>query len=1099
LAGAAFGQTYSDQYALILNDPPVAEKFIGREAMSTSAAEAHRQRIGLAQQTLREAAAAHKFTVTGSADIVLNAVFVTATPDRVAEMESLPGVKGVMRMRNVQHFMNTAAAIQNAPAAWNLLGGQGNAGAGVKIGDIDTGMDITHPALKDSSLALPTTGGPWPKCTTGHPEDCAYTNTKVIVARNYVRSFAVGTSPANSRPDDYRPMDRDGHGTAVASVFGANPSPGTVTIAGIAPKAWLGAYKVFGSPGVNDNAPESAMIQALNDAVSDGMDIVNFSAGVTATTGPLDTGAACGVAAGVSCDPLGTAFENAAHSIVVVAAAGNNGANAAYAGNYFPGLGSIATPAAAPSVIAVGAISNAHYFNAGVSVAGAPANLQNVLADSGDDPYEPIGAYTTSVVDVTNLGNDGYACSALPANSLNGAFALIQRSVVGSSTACAFVTKVDNAYNAGAEGVIMYMSDTSALLGPGGLDQNGIPVVMISLSDGQNLKAYINANPKAQVTIDPSNSEVADTADANLLSYYSSLGPSTGDNLIKPDMVAVGTTVYMAAENYDVMGGQFSSTRYATADGTSFASPMVAGAAALVKQKHPTWTPAQIRSALINSVNTTDVTTDDGNGSGGYDTVDVQWIGSGKLDANAAVGATVVASPTNASFGKLTAAPSKLNKAFTITNLGSASVTLAVAVKPGPVSYTGNYTTGIVPAVDQTSLTLAAGASGTLNVSLTGSLPAAGSYSGAVTLTGTGVALTIPYLYLVGGGPVGYYNLTYVGSGGFEGIVGQTPYDPTDPLAPTAIGVQLTDGAGLPVSGATVAWSVTPRNAVTFGSVSATTNAYGVATVPITIKAAGNITVTATVDNLSVSFGGYGWAQPTISTGGVVDAGAGKAPIAPGSYVSIYGSNLYYAGYSDSVLYAPNTLPLSMDGVTVSFDVPSAGLSYPGHIIYISPTQINVQVPWELQGQTSAQVKVTMDEYVFGNVVSVTLADTSPTFFTNSGVAAALDQNFAAVTSSNPVKRGQVLQLFMNGLGPVTNQPASGEYASGTSLALTKSQPTITIGQQNCPVQFSGLAPGFPGLYQVNCTVPTGIGTGSQAIALTIAGATTQAATIPVQ
>jgi uncharacterized protein (TIGR03437 family) len=152
-----------------------------------------------------------------------------------------------------------------------------------------------------------------------------------------------------------------------------------------------------------------------------------------------------------------------------------------------------------------------------------------------------------------------------------------------------------------------------------------------------------------------------------------------------------------------------------------------------------------------------------------------------------------------------------------------------------------------------------------------------------------------------------------------------------------------------------------------------------------------------------------------------------------------------------------------------------------------------------LQGQTSAQVKVTLDEYVFGNVATVSLADSSPAFFTNSGIAAALDQNYAAVTTSNPVKRGQVLQLYMNGLGPVTNSPVSGEYASGTNLSYTKAQPTVTIGQQNCPVLFSGLAPGFPGLYQVNCTVPTGIGTGSQAISLTIAGATTQAATIPVQ
>jgi minor extracellular serine protease Vpr len=1084
---AAFGQTYSNQYALILKDPPVAVRFVGREAMNSSAAEAHRQVIAAAQQTLREAAVARNITVTGSADVVFNAVFVAASPDRLAELQSLPGVLGVVQMRNVKPWLNTATAMQNAPAAWAALGGQGNAGAGVKVGVLDYGIDITHPAMQDSTLALPTTGGPWPKCTTGHPEDCAFTNTKVIVARSYVRSIAPGSDPTTSRPDDYRPMDREGHGTAVSSVIAANPSKGSVTISGMAPKAWLGMYKIFGSPNVNDAVPESVIIQALNDAVTDGMDVVNFSGGVTAVAGALDTGTACGQAAGVACDPLGSAFENAAKSIVVVVAAGNSG----FDGNNFPTLGSISTPGSAPSVIAVGAITNAHFFNPAVSVAGGPSSLQNLAGAAGDDPFEPVGAYTAPVVDVTTLGDDGFGCSSFPASTLNGAFALIQRSVVGSATACAFATKVDNAWSAGAQGVILYMSDASALIGPANLDENGIPVIMISQSDGQNLKAYIKANPGASATIDPSNAEVPDTLDSNLLSFYSSLGPNTGDNAIKPDLVAVGTTVYMAAQTYDAAGGQYSSTRYATADGTSFASPMVAGAAALVKQKHPTWTPAQIRSALINSANTTDVTSDDQG-----DVVDVEWIGAGKLDANAAVGATVVASPTAASFGLLTAAPSNLNKAFTITNLGSAAVTLTVAVTPGPVSLTGNLTAGIKPAVDKTSLPVAAGGSATLNVSLTGSMPPAGSYSGAITLTGTGVKMTIPYMYLVGGGSTGLYNVTFVGSGGFEGIVGQQPFDPIYPTRPHAVGIKLTDGVGLPVSGTTVTWTVSPRGAVTFGSTSAATDAYGIGAVDLTVRSTGNITVTATVAGQTMSFGGFGWSQPTISVGGVVDAGANRSPIAPGSYVSIYGANL--SEFTDSVLFAPNTLPLSIDGVTVSFDVPSANLSYPGHIVFVSPGQINVQVPWELQGQTSAQVKVTLDSFVFGTVVTVPLADSSPTFFTNSGIAAAIGPNGIA-TAANPVTRGQVVSLYMNGLGPVTGGPASGEYASSTALTPTKNTATVTIGGQPAVVGFSGLAPTFPGLYQVNVTVPTGIATGLVPISVSIGGGTTQPATLPVK
>ena len=197
---------------------------------------------------------------------------------------------------------------------------------------------------------------------------------------------------------------------------------------------------------------------------------------------------------------------------------------------------------------------------------------------------------------------------------------------------------------------------------------------------------------------------------------------------------------------------------------------------------------------------------------------------------------------------------------------------------------------------------------------------------------------------------------------------------------------------------------------------------------------------------------------------------------------------------------APFALPLTMDGVTVSFDVPSAKISVPGHLTYVSPTQINVQAPWELQGQTSAQVKVTLYGYSYGNVVTVALADTAPQFFDiGGGIVAALDGNNVAVTAANPVKRGQVVQLYMNGLGPVTNGPASGEFASTTALTYTKAQDTaVTIGGQTAQVLFTGLAPSFPGLYQVNAIVPTGISAGTVPISLTIAGATTKPLTLPV-
>ncbi len=293
----------------------------------------------------------------------------------------------------------------------------------------------------------------------------------------------------------------------------------------------------------------------------------------------------------------------------------------------------------------------------------------------------------------------------------------------------------------------------------------------------------------------------------------------------------------------------------------------------------------------------------------------------------------------------------------------------------------------------------------------------------------------------------------------------------------------------------------------TLKSADAKTNQYGIATAipvlgPQPCFTLGCQEFTARVAGFVIPFDGTARPQPTIPDGGIVNAASfepGKA-VAPGSYISIFGT-----GLSDDVNQASSLpLPLALDFVNVSFDVPSAGLSLPGRLIYASPGQVNAQVPWELQGQSSVQVKVTID-FSPGNVYTLPLAPYSPAFFESTDAAtgtdfvAALDDNFAPVGSGNPAIRGHNIQLFANGLGPVNNGPATGEPASSGTLATTTTTPTVMIGGKPAIVGFSGLAPGFPGLYQINVTVPTDAGTGVQPIVVSIGGVTSKQSNIVVQ
>jgi uncharacterized protein (TIGR03437 family) len=1157
LSPAAFSQVIAGRYILILQDPPVSSRFQARTEMATDAAVSYRQQIEAKQEALKSELAKRNIGVTGSTSVLTNAIFVSAPASRVDEMRVLPGVADVRPMRRFKAKLDRATTVLNGPTAWAALGGTGKAGLGLKIGVIDTGITQTHPAFQDSSLTMPSG---FPKCTTGHPEDCAYTTNKVIVARSYIRLLAAGSNPSNpaadSVPDDYSPRDRDGHGTAVASSAAAisTVTPGVtstgapLSIQGMAPKAYLGNYKVIGSPGVNEGATDQELIMAVEDAFNDGMDVITCSIGSNALTD-------------VAHDTVSMAFEAAATGgAVVLAAAGNGGEDAAQ----YPSFGTISSPSNAPDVISVGATENSHVMLPSVTLngSGVPSSLQGIAAQPSDSLNYPSsqGANTGPIVDVTSLGDNGLACSALPANSLNGMFVLIERGT------CTFDLKATNAENAGATGIVIYWADSSTVFPLSGVGFNNStdagfvgPVVAISNASGLALKSYIDAHPGLTVTISSGGTEMdtatwsqnlgfTPTVTASQVVGFSSFGP-TPDGQLKPDLVAVGgndinflfpdgndpfipvpSGVFMAGQSYDPNlsyggAGSFTSNGYWAADGTSFATPLTAGAAALVKQAHPGLKRPgpQIKSLLVNTAAQT-ITADDSGIP-----VDAQWIGNGLLDAGASVAGSITAEPATISFGILNSATFPITKTVTLTNIGTSSVTLAASVSPimvnqgfGQGSATGSLSQASL-AVSPSSLTLAAGATGTLTVTLSGSAPPAAEYSGAILLQGGGTTTRVPFQLLES--DLTPYNALLLQLGGnnhsgfFEGVPGQD-------IGPAII--QVTDQYGIPVANSPVTFSVSPAGGVALQSVSGepscvstassatcNTDQFGYAYAEIINGSTPQqVTISSTVAGNPLSSTVNIQTAPVVT--GVADAAAGATTVAPGSYIAIYGTGLSDVSvattnglafnstpslnteFTDPVVANGAVLPLHIEYTTVSFDVPSAGISVPGHITFVSPTQVNVQVPWELQGQSSAQMKVTVDGDLFGNVVTLKLANAAPTLFSYNGIAIGVN-SAGLITAANPAKRGTVITLVANGLGPVNNQPASGDPAAASPLPTTVSLPTVMIGGQAATVSYGGLFPSLPGLYQLNVTVPSGIGTGTQNITVSAGGVTSPVSTLPIQ
>jgi uncharacterized protein (TIGR03437 family) len=254
--------------------------------------------------------------------------------------------------------------------------------------------------------------------------------------------------------------------------------------------------------------------------------------------------------------------------------------------------------------------------------------------------------------------------------------------------------------------------------------------------------------------------------------------------------------------------------------------------------------------------------------------------------------------------------------------------------------------------------------------------------------------------------------------------------------------------------------------------------------------------------------------EPLLPSGfSVVGASFGGVRAAPGGLASALASTGVVQSFLAQSLPLPKTLgavslriggSLAFDSTNTRWNYSSQG-SIDAPLLYVGPSQVNFQVPPGITAANLIPAQLTRPD---GSslLTTVTIAAAAPGIFTvpqnGAGQAAVLNQDSTVNFGTNPAKRGSVIQIFATGAGETTPALAAGEAApaGGNPLVLTKVQPTATIGGKNARVQFSGMAPGFVGLWQINAEVPQDVTPGmALPLVITAAGAQSNTVTIAVQ
>ncbi len=509
-----------------------------------------------------------------------------------AQLESHPDVIGVWEDR--LEIINTA----NTPEFLGLTGPGGQhtmnvKGEGVIIGIIDTGIWPENPSFADDGTYSDAGELGWQgACDTG--TDAEFTcNNKLIGARYFGDSFSSQYDIQYELGEFDSPRDADGHGSHTASTAGGNEGVSAIlsgapagTVSGMAPRARIAAYKAcWNSDYKNPDGGDEAgcfygdTMAAIDAAVTDGVDVINYSIGGSKTDLTIPSTAAM--------------LNAAAAGVFVAVSAGNSG----------PDKETVGTPA--PWVTSVAAST----YNGTSTIIGKALEITSGALAGTSLMSVPAG-FAPATVGLTGelaLAEPVEACNDAPltnADELVGKVALIAR---GS---CAFTEKFINAQNAGAIGALVYTYDGTSPFSMGGEDPAvAITGSMISFADGQALTASVLAESTSVIFTDTAASGEAVEV-GNTIATFSSRGPNLNTyDIIKPDITAPGVKILAATTSAPMFGTQGETFRYL--QGTSMSSPHIAGLAALFKESNSSWTPAQIKSAMMTTARQ-DLTKEDG-------------------------------------------------------------------------------------------------------------------------------------------------------------------------------------------------------------------------------------------------------------------------------------------------------------------------------------------------------------------------------------------------------------------------------------------------------------------------------------------------------